>query len=269
VQLPILRTLALVAVGNAALSGRDVSGFWPDDPLFRYSASLTFLTPRDAGPLKLVAGDPLAWFDKLSKRGCVGLRLQTARMRQNKKLGHIDPHVLVGLVGGGPRWLIEPVYGEHSEMWEGFDRVGDQNAPDQKIWHSAYLLVAEAEPAGRLDVDVAGVSRGLREALISIETVARGMPGAPFADQFVAGRRALDGQDPDPAPNFVRFTQLAPDATRLLQAVGRAWVFGGMGSWNDIAPEPALKPAYERASKILFATLQHAALVIANSTYRG
>ena len=46
-QLPILRSLALVAVGNAAMAGRDVSAFWPGDPLFRYTKSLDFMTPRE------------------------------------------------------------------------------------------------------------------------------------------------------------------------------------------------------------------------------
>jgi len=269
VQLPILRSLAMVAVGNAALSGRDVRGFWPDDPIFRYTASFSFLTPRETGPLKQVASEPASWFEKLAKRGCAGLRLHAAPMQQSQKLGHVDEHMLVGLVGGGPRWLIEPVYGDRSELWEGFDRVGDQKAPDKKIWLSAYVLIGEAESGEPADVDVAGASQDLREALISTETVARGLPGAPFADQFVAGRRALDGQDAAPPPPFMRFTELSPDATRLLQAAGRAWVFGAMGSWNDLTPEAALKPSYERSSKVLFGALQRAVLVVANSTYRG
>jgi hypothetical protein len=132
VQLPILRALAMVAVGNAALKGRDVSGFYPNDPLFCYSAALDFMTPREAGDLKGVARGATDWFAKLAKRKCKGLRLHNSPMQQNQKLGHIDERLLVGMVGGGPRWLIEAVYGDHSELWEGFDRVGDQKAADQE-----------------------------------------------------------------------------------------------------------------------------------------
>lgn len=268
-QVPVLRALALVAVGNAALGGADVRGFWPDDPIFRYTASLAFLTPRETGPLRLVADQPLDWFEKLRKRRCHGLRLHSAPMKTDQKLGHIDEHALVGLVGGGPRWLIEPVYGEHSELWEGFDRIGDQKAADQKIWLSAYVLLGEAESGEPADTNIEGAAAALREALISIETVARALPGAPFADHFVAGRRVLDQGDADSPPNFVRFTTLTPQATRLLQAAGRAWVFGAMGSWNDIVPEASLKPSYDASSKALFAALRRAVLVVANSTYRG
>lgn len=258
-----------MAVGNAALRGRDVSGFGPSDPLFRYTASLDFLTPRETGPLKHVASGPVAWFQKLQRRRCTGLRLHCAPMQQNQKLGEVEEHKLVGLVGGGPRWLIEPVYGDHSELWEGFDRVGDQNAPDKKIWQSAYILIGEAESAPRVDADVRSASGALNDALRAIEPVARELPGAPFAAAFAAGRAALAGADPEPPPSFTRFTTLTPEAIRLLQAAGRSWVFGAMGSWNDIVPAPALKPRYEQASQALFAALKRATLAVANSTYRA
>ncbi len=270
-QLPILRTLALVAVGNAAFGGRDVSGFYPGDPIFRYTASLDFMSPRAAGPLARVANGPEDWFDKLKKRDCRGLRLHNAPMQQNKKLDHIDERMLVGMVGGGPRWLIEAVYPDHSELWEGFDRVGDKKAPDQKIWLSAYLLIGEAASAESTDASIRAAAIDLRDASLMTEAVAREIPGAPFADVFAGARDALDGRAPElPYPlDFLRYAQLKPEAERLLKAAGRAWVFGAMGSWNDIGVAPALQPRYDSASKTLFSALQRAVRVVANSTYRG
>ena len=61
---------------------------------------------------------------------------------------------------------------------------------------------------------------------------------------------------------------MKPEAERLLKAAGRAWVFGAMGSWNDVGVDAALKPRYESASKVLFDALARAVLVSANSTYR-
>lgn len=258
----------MVAVGNAAFAGRDVKGFYPDDPLFRYIASLDFLTPADAGALKHVANSPADWFAKLKKRNCRGLRLHNAPMQQNQKLGHIDQRMLVGLVGGGPRWLIEPVYPDHSELWEGFDRIGDKNAPDKKIWLSAYILIGEAASAEAVDTNIKGASTDLRDALLSIEAVARAMPGERFADVFVAARETLEGKDLPYPLEFLRYAQMKPEAERLLKAAGRAWVFGAMGSWNDIVPDAAMKPRYESASKTLFDAVQRAVLVSANSTYR-
>lgn len=267
-QVPILRALAIVATGNAALAGRDVSGFYPGDPLFRFTASLDFLTPSDAGALKSVAHGPADWFQKLKKRECRGLRLHNAPMQKNQKLGHIDERMLVGMVGGGPRWLIEPVYPDRSELWEGFDRVGDKNAADKKIWLSAYILIGEAESARSVDTNIKGAAMDLRDALLSIEAVARQMPGAPFADVFVAARETLEGKELPYPLEFLHFAQMKPEAERLLKAAGRAWVFGAMGSWNDVGVDAALKPRYESASKVLFDALARAVLVSANSTYR-
>jgi len=190
-------------------------------------------------------------------------------MKQSAKLGHIDERLLVGMVGGGPRWMIETVYGDHSELWEGFDRVGDQKAPDKKIWLSAYVLIGEAESPERIDADVASAAVDVRDALLSIEAVARALPGAPFADAFAGALKALKGEDLTYPLEFLRFAQLTPEATRLLTAAGRGWVFGAMGSWNDIAVDAATKPRYESASKALFDALQRAVLAVANSTYRG
>jgi hypothetical protein len=271
VQLPILRTLALVAVGNAAMAGRDVSGFYPGDAIFRYTSSLDFMSPRQAGSLAHVASGPVDWFAKLKKRECRGLRLHKAPMQRNQKMGHIDERLLVGMVGGGPRWLIETVYPDHSELWEGFDRIGDKDAPDKKIWLSAYVLIGEAASAESFDTGVRAAAVDLRDALLMAEAVAREIQGAPFVDVFVAARATLAGKAQDqPYPlEFLRYTQLKPDVERLLKTAGRAWVFGAMGSWNDLGVEAALKPRYESASKALFSALQRAVLVVANSTYRA
>ena len=268
-QLPILRALALVAVGNAAIGGRDVSTFFPADPLFRYSASLDFMTPRDQGALRRVSDNPADWFGKLKSRRCSGLRLHNSPMQQSQKLGHIEERLLVGMVGGGPRWLIEAVYPDHSEIWEGFDRIGDEKAADKKIWLSAYVLVGEAVLDEKIDTGIAAASLDLRDALHVIEGVARAIPGGPFADVFVAARETLQGKDLPYPLEFLRYTQMKPEAVRLLKAAGRAWVFGAMGSWNDVGVDAAMKPRYEAASKALFSALQRAVLVAANSTYRG
>jgi hypothetical protein len=258
----------MVAVGNAALAGRDVSSFYPTDPIFRYSASLDFLSPRDAGALKHVAHGSADWFAKLQKRSCRGLRLHNSPMQQNQKLGHIDDRLLVGMVGGGPRWLIEAVYGDRSELWEGFDRIGDKNAADKKIWLSAYVLIGEAASADKIDTGIAAAARDVRDALLSIEAVARAIPGEPFAEAFIAARETLDGKELPYPLEFLRHTQMSSDAQRLIKATGRAWVFGAMGSWNDVGVDAAMKPRYRSASKALFDALTRAVLVVANSTYR-
>jgi hypothetical protein len=86
--------------------------------------------------------------------------------------------------------------------------------------------------------------------LLNIEAVSRAMPGAPFADAFVGARETLAGKDPGLPVEFLRYTNMKPEAERLLKAAGRGWVFGAMGSWNDIVrrcgAEAALRICVER-----------------------
>lgn len=267
-QLPIVRSLALVAIGNAALAGRNIKGFWPGDPMFEYTASLDFFTPRDDGSLTTAAQGPEMWFAKLGKRACRGLRLQTAMPKQDKKFERLEEHQQVGFLGGGPRLLIEAVYPDRSELWEGFDRVGAADPAQKKIWLTAYVLIEEEQTRQQPPINYAAAATDLRDALISIQDVARAIPGQPFLDRFAAALAALDGRkDPAPMP-FMRYAQLSRQALRLINAAGLAWVFGTLGSWNDIAVSDALKPRYDSASNELFSAVRRAVLVSANSTYR-
>jgi hypothetical protein len=55
-------------------------------------------------------------------------------------------------------------------------------------------------------------------------------------------------------------------ALSLLDAAQSAWVFGGMGSWNDVGVPPAHDAEYERVSECLFQALTRAIVAAANSS---
>ena len=53
-------------------------------------------------------------------------------------------------------------------------------------------------------------------------------------------------------------------ATCLLDACQSAWVFGGMGSWNDMSFEGVDPTEYDRVSEQLFSTLNETIQTAAN-----
>jgi hypothetical protein len=57
-------------------------------------------------------------------------------------------------------------------------------------------------------------------------------------------------------------------ATCLLDACQSAWVFGGMGSWNDMGFEGAEKTEYDRVSDHLFTTLNETIQSAANASFQ-
>ncbi len=113
-QVPIMRNVALVAAGNAAIAGKDIGRFWPDYLAFKFYTSCVFFDEKDA----LVAHDPNEWLAQI-KRDARGLWLH-----HETREHWIEDRMTTVFVGGGPRWLIEAVRDGGSDIWEGGDKLG-------------------------------------------------------------------------------------------------------------------------------------------------
>ena len=135
---PVYTNLLLTCAGNRSLDAGDIAGFWTDSDAFRFTKSREFREPpwgaEDSAAYPLVATDPLDWFVKL-RPGFRRLRLHhTARKRAASQQTGVSDRMLAGMVSGGQRWLIEAVGEQESEVWEGFERIGDRDEPNRKIW---------------------------------------------------------------------------------------------------------------------------------------
>lgn len=266
----VAQALALVCVGNAALGGRDVRGFWPNASVFRFSKICEFLTPSpaNADDWVQVAHDPLAWFETL-RSSCLGLRLHVAPRPLQAGQSLLNERMSVGFVGGGPRWLIETVGRERSQVWQGFDKLLDRNDPQQKIWANGYLLQGETEPQSLTSDPLDLATSELEVVLVEIEQLANALQAGNFAECFANARAALTSAEAAPSfyEDIIDYSGMSIEAQRALMAVSSAWVFGGMGSWNDMSAPPELSERYERDSEALFQSLQRLIAAIANSTF--
>jgi hypothetical protein len=271
-QGPIENALMIVAAGNAQLAGRDISGFWPGAPTFKFLKLCDFRLPPASGnesdDFPLVAADPLEWFN-LQKANCRGYRLHsTQRQRRPNQQTDTPDRLLAAFVGGGQRFLIEAVGQFNSEFWEGFHRLGDRNDPDRRIWLCTHILQGMM-PVQEVEVTQLPAALGnLRTALIAIEAHARAEKYDNFADCFARASSALAGERQDPWPHhaeIVRYTGFDERQLNVLHAINHAWVFGGMGSWNDLGGGPG----YDQVSEKLYSALNESIAVLGNSTFRG
>ncbi|HEX5000423.1 MAG TPA: hypothetical protein VFY29_19525 [Terriglobia bacterium] len=109
----------------------------------------------------------------------------------------------------------------------------------------------------------------LRDNLRLIGDFARRHNLDGFAAAFDSGLARLTADDPFEG---IYHRDLAPDgalplaARQLLGAAQAAWVFGGMGSWNDVSFEAVDQAHYERLSEDLFQLLNTAIVVGANAS---
>ena len=272
-QGPTENALMLVAAGNAYLAGRDIAGFWPNAPTFTFLKVFEFRQgPASEGyedEYPLVAADPIAWFQSL-KSWCTGLRLHHAVRRRGPDQQIDAPdRMLTAFVGGGAQWLIEAVGKPNSQIWEGFHRFGDRHDPDQKIWVCTNILQGEMPAADSEPQDMDVALADLHVALPEIEAFARTNGLENFANCFANAQAVLASASAEVLPwveSVRRHTGFSDHQLKVLMAINHAWVFGGMGSWNDLGlgGEP-----YDGLSERLYVALNDSIAGLANSTFRG
>jgi hypothetical protein len=150
-------------------------------------------------------------------------------------------------------------------MWEGFHRFGGRK--EAKPWLCTNIMQGEVAAGELAHVDLAVALSDLRTVLPEIEAYAREERLDNFADRFAEAGKALS-EAPAEAPwlkDVIRYTGFDQRQLGVLQAINHAWVFGGMGSWNDTGGGPR----YDELSERLFAALNDTICGLANSSYRG
>jgi hypothetical protein len=267
----IAQIFALVLFGNQYLSGTPVTDFWPGASVFQFNATVHFVTLSGSGASHVetvVAGDPLTWFEQLKAQGIVGLRLHHVPQNKTPK----EDRVLAGLANGGGRWLIEAVRDAYTaDFWQGRWDIGDRNATDRKIWKVTYGLIGERDKRPpEADPPLATLKSDVEEILTDIAAFADQHGKAEFAARFRHGKEMLSDAHPMTegyGADLSRSSRLSLPAAQLFGAAAAAWVFGAMGSWNDMSFAGDEQKNYGLLSDALFVRLIRAVVGSANSTF--
>jgi hypothetical protein len=238
----LAQLIALTAYGNAYLATGNLLDFYPSNTTFQFCKSVDFVAfkkpflfsnfskPKET----IVAATPTDWFKLVEKDGCKKLRLY---FQYSKDQSLAQDHKLAGMVGGGGTWLIEAIYDNDSDYWANRWEVKDQNAEDRKIWKVSYVMAASHNKTTNLQVDLDSTKEKISETLTEIADFAYQHDYKGWGEQFDKAKATLS--DKNPKENFYHKDLIITDnyslvAQQLLFAAGNAWVFGGMGSWNDI-----------------------------------
>lgn len=268
-QTPIAHTLALAIHGNAAVQGIEVHDLFPSNSTCTFCKSVSFdLQDWEGDELRRrrFAATPQDWILRLRNAGAMSFTVLWDSPYDRR----ISARESVGFAGGGGRWLIQVLLPGAAELWEAAWSVGDAHDPQKRIWTVTWVRVdrrTEAHPIGALDLD--SLQADLERLLPEIADFARNHDLETFIPYFERGLACLRSETP---MGEVYHKDLAPpgflslQAERLLAAAQAAWVFGGMGSWNDTGFEGEVQKEYERLSDRLYHLLNKAAIAAANSS---
>lgn len=232
--------IALVSYGNAYLSNKETAeGFSESNSTFTFCNKVDFRTFTNSLFSKtpkedVVAENPEEWFAYMKQSGCRKLALY---YQSSQGQSPAKDHQMAGFIGGGGTWYIEAVYGKHSNYWTSRWEVTRQNAEDNRIWSVSYGMVSGKQATNNLQIDREITKEKLGETLDAIAAFAKEQDLGNWAAVFERARTALDSTNP--SENYYHKDLFPPGqygllSQQLLFAAGSAWVFGGMGSWNDL-----------------------------------
>lgn len=228
-----------------------------ENSTFQFVGSLRFAPPG----LERAADTVADWLRQLCDRGVsrLWLVIPEAAVVAGDGVAE-DEHMLAGFSNAG-RWGLLATGGQRLEAWRASWAVGDRDAPGRRIWsvtyQGAYVEHATAQRPGLRDA-----GEHLAEALRSARDFAIRQDLNPWPAWF---DRALASGDDIPYHPDMLPAAYTSHARHLAAMAAHAWVFGGMGSWNDIAfGDPAIEPEYREVSRHLYAAVLLALLASVN-----
>jgi hypothetical protein len=172
---------------------------------------------------------------------------------------------LVAFASAG-RWFLLGSSPGRSEVWHALWEIGDRDGSDRGIWEVEYRGESVDERVVPPRPDISASAQRLVAALQKVEAFARTKELTRWADWFAKARRAGAGDLELPPSDILPARGFSDVATRVLDMAMYAWVFGGMGSWNDLAfRSREQEDEYERVSAELYSAVLEALVAGVNS----
>jgi hypothetical protein len=255
--------VALTCHGNSVLRGNEIPHFFPENTACQFCEFVRFYDGT------LLSETPDEWFSRLRRDDTLGLVLTRAA----KNYPHLPDRETAGFVGGGGTMHIEAIGKDLiSIFWRADWTVGNQRAADRRIWRVDCAADHRAPTQPHSFRSLHAIAVDFEKALTDIQDFSRRQFGNDgFTACFAAALKLLR----DPAKTGEQRSYLFPPhilsrtAERLMAAAGPAWVFGGMGSWNDVSFERREdQETYDRVSEALFRIINEATTTAASSSWK-
>lgn len=268
----VAQITALIAYVNAFLSGKESFSFNLSNSTAQFCERIRYIDwvkKIFKYGERMIAQNPEDWVIFLKNLGVKTLRLHYVSS-QNPDL---KDRYSAGFVGGGGRWLIEAIYEDNSDYWEARWEVGNRDAQNKRIWIVTYGRISRNDIQRQFKPDsLVTVSQRLEQNLYEIKKFAERHDIKFFSECFEKGLKCLSSSNP---LEFIYHKDLLPrsfqsiESLRILCSCQAAWVFGGMGSWNDMGIFGEEQEVYEKVSDDLYKTICEAIPAAINSLMKS
>jgi hypothetical protein len=263
-NIELAQTIALIAHGNEYLSSsrRELHELFPSHSTFQYVSDVSFqrgkaLDPRP-GRSETLARNTRGWFSRLGIDRIRSLKLDLLNLQ------HLPPPYATSLFTAGSAWVIQT---DQGKCWQGNWSFMNPGSRQAKIWKVDYWE-HDNIPVIKDFPDIETAYRDLESSLVEARN---------FSEKRKFGWEKWFGKAVEllhnPSPVLPFYADLLPSTfentkiQQLLAGALQAWVFGGLGSWNDVyITDSSLEKEYQQISKSLYASVIQAVGAVTNST---
>ena len=225
-----LQTGLFAVYGNAYLQGKDVS-FDSNHPMGYNYQNIKFVSKIPGIEMlsskDLIAKNPNDWFKYLKKNDFSRLYL-SYDLSQNQRL---KDHIIATNFGGGHHWHILAQKEATIDIWTNIQKSeAGENMNYYLLTNKSPIIEEVKFPT--LEITKKFLKEILND-LIQFTKVNK------LTNWMVVFQGAIDYLSYNKPDDFFDQSIMPPDclsleALQIIAACDKAWVFGGMGSWNDV-----------------------------------
>ncbi|TFG30097.1 hypothetical protein EU528_08745 [Candidatus Thorarchaeota archaeon] len=257
------QAVALVTFGNLYLQGRG-NDFDLDKLVAHNCYGRDFIDPPSegiAGSAKVLAANTSKWFDYLKGQDAKQLKLYY------KTSSRIDlpDHISTAFIGGGSQWLIEVQFDTSSDLYLSEWYPSKEIGLDTRKTHCV-RITRDMTHINHVSESVKESRENLKQVLQELVSFAGKYDYSQhWVDNFNYALTTLQGFEPSTSDEFLPAGIYSKEARQLIQGAFASWVFGGMGSWNDMSFNGEDQTKYESLSENLYTTLCNGIVAAVNS----